>query len=225
MKITNRAMLAGIVAGASFGAAPAMAQNSILTFGFTEMNGSYSTATSHFMANAVATAPLMTSGDVTRLVAPSNTALYNPGTASGLVGVDLLVSGVVGNTANGAGNLVITDANGDTLNATISGQFISNGPAVFFNGLLSNIFFTDNGAQDGQFDGPSGGSFPLTFQPVPPPYSGAIVQLYIGNAGAFFTQSFSGISTQVSGAIVPTPASLSVLGLGALAARRRRRAY
>lgn len=220
----TRAVLACAGVVGLVAAAPAAAQQSILTFGFTDMAGSYSTGTGHFMAQAVDTSPLRTSGDVTRLLNPdSGTAMYNPGAAVGLATVDLLVSSVVGNTANGAGTLTILDADGDTLSAAINGQFISNGPAVFFNGVLTNVAFADGGTPDTTWNGPSGGSFLRSFNPAPPPYTGAIVQLFIGNAGNFFTQSFSGLSTQVSGAIVPAPATLGLLGLGLAAAGRRRR--
>lgn len=216
-------VLAG-VAGVVAAATGASAQQSIFTFGFTELNGAYNQGLMQFTADGVDTGVLRTTGDVTRLQTPgASTALYDPGFAVGLVNVTLTVSGILGTTANGAGSITITDADGDTITGTVNGQFIANGPAVFFNGLLSGVNLNDNGPQDGLFNGPSGGSFPLSFAPNPPPYSGAIVQLYVGSPGNFFTSSFSGVSTQVSGAVVPAPASLALLGLGLGAARRRRR--
>lgn len=208
----------------------ALADTTILSFGFTDLSGGYNSATTRFSALGVNIAPLSSQGDVSRVNLPGpGTATYLPGQAAGLVSVDLVVSGVTPTTATGVGNIgngggiTITDIDGDTLHADISGQFISNGLAVFFNGTLSNIFWTDNGAQDGLFNGPGGGAIPLSFAPAPPPYLGAIVQLYIGDVGNFFVNNFSGISTQVSGVVVPAPSALGVLGLGGLLAARRRR--
>jgi hypothetical protein len=206
-------------------ASTASAQQAILSFGFTELNGSYNMGTTTFTAVGVdqgVGGALRSTGDVSRLQAPFGTASYDPGTAASRVNVTLAVSGIVGPMANGSGNITIIDSNGDSLGASVSGQFIQNGPAVFFNGTLTNAAFTSVSG-DGQFNGPSGGAFPLSFAPAPGPYNGALIQLYIGSPGNFFTSSFAGVSTQVSGAIVPAPASLALLGLGALFAGRRRR--
>ncbi|MFN0133574.1 MAG: hypothetical protein ACKVW3_13740 [Phycisphaerales bacterium] len=212
------------VVGVAVAASGAAAQQSIFSFGFTELNGAYDQGLMRFTADGVNAGVLQSTGDVTRLQNPgSGTALYDPGFANGLVNVTLTVSGILGTTANGAGFITITDADGDTITGAVNGQFIANGPAVFFNGLLSNVNLNDNGPLDGLFNGPSGGAFPLSFLPNPPPYTGAIVQLYIGSPGNFFTSTFSGVSTQVSGGVVPAPAGLALLGLAAGAARRRRR--
>jgi hypothetical protein len=215
------AIAAGLV-----GASAASADSTILTFGFTDLAGQFNLGTGLFSALGVDQGvgqPLRSQGDVTRLIAPPGTATYQTGQANGRVDVELAVSGIVGPTANGVGTIDIRDANNDVLHASVNGQFIQNGPAVFFNGTLTNVAFV-NVSGDGTFDGPGGGSIPLSFSPAPPPFTGALVQLYIGSAGAFFTQSFQNISTQISGAIVPAPASLGLLGVGLLAAGRRRRA-
>jgi hypothetical protein len=202
----------------------AQADTTILSFSFSDLSGGYSTATSHFNALGVNVLPLQSQGDVSRVNLPnSGTASYAAGAAAGLLNVDLAVSAIGPTTANGNGSIVITDADGDSFHADVSGQFINNGLAVFFNGSLSNIGWTDVGPQDGMFNGPSGGAIPLTFAPAPPPYLGSIVQLYIGQGG-FFTSNFSGVSTQVNGVVTPAPASIALLGLGGLFASRRRRA-
>jgi MYXO-CTERM domain-containing protein len=201
----------------------AQAQEAILSFGFTELSGGYSTASTQFSAVGVDTASLRSTGDVTRLLGPSSTAQYLPGAAAGLVNVNLAVSGITPTTANGAGTLAIMDVNGDLLTANIAGQFSNMGTAVFFNGLLSDAQFVSVSG-DGLFNGPSGGSFPLTFAPATAPYNGAIFELFVGTPGNFFTGDFSGVSVQVSGAVTPAPASLALLGLGAAFAARRRRA-
>jgi len=207
-------------------AGAAQADTTILSFTFSDLSGGYSTASGHFNALGVNVLPLQSQGDVSRvnLPSPGSASFGTPGSAAGKVNVDVLVSGILGNVATGNGTIVITDVDGDTLHADINGQFISNGLAVFFNGSLSNIGWTDNGVQDGLFNGPTGGAIPLSFAPAPPPYLGAIVQLYIGDTGNFFVHDFGGISTQVSGVVVPAPSSIALLGLGGLIAARRRRA-
>lgn len=215
----KHATVALVLAAASSGA---MAQQSILSFGFTDLEGSYTLLGSTFKAAGSAAA----NGDVTRIQGPSSTALYAAGTTLNRVDVTLTVSGILGNTANGSGTLTIFDAdavNPDSITATVTGQFIQNGPAVFFNGMLTNVFLNDNGTLDGSFDGPSGGSFPLSFAPNLPPFSGALIELFVGSPSNFFTGNFSGVSTQVAGQVVPAPTSLAVLGLGMIAAGRRRR--
>lgn len=204
----------------------AVADTTILSFTFSDLEGQYSSASGHFNALGVNVAPLQSQGDVSRvnLPGPGSASYGTPGSAAGKVNVDVVVSGILGATANGNGTITIFDADGDTFHADVNGQFITNGLAVFFNGTLSNIGWTDNGVTDGMFDGPTGGSIPLSFSPAPPPYLGAIVQLYIGDTGNFFVHDFSGISTQVSGVVVPAPASIALLGLGGLVAARRRRA-
>jgi hypothetical protein len=217
-----KSLCAILVCAGATGAA--MADQTILSFGFTDLDGQFSTVNSHFRALGVNIAPLQSQGDVSRVNLPGpGSATYLPGQAANRVNVDLLVSGILANTANGSGFVEIFDVDGDSLRADISGQFLSNGLAVFFNGSLTNVTWTDNGVQEGTFNGPGGGSIPLSFAPAPPPYIGAIVQLYIGDVNNFFVNSFSGISTQVSGVVVPAPASFALLGLGGLIAGRRRR--
>ena len=220
-----KSIAVGAVAIAALAGA-AQADTTILSFTFSDLSGGYTTASGHFNALGVNVAPLQSQGDVSRLNLPSpgSASFGTPGAAAGKVNVDLTVTGIGPTTANGNGTVVITDADGDTFHADIGGQFINNGLAVFFNGTLSNIGWTDNGVQDGLFNGVTAGAIPLSFAPAPPPYVGAIVQLYIGDTGNFFVHDFGGISTQVSGVVVPAPASIALLGLGGLVAARRRRA-
>ena len=219
----NMRILVGAIAAVALAGA-AQADTTILSFTFSDLSGGYSTASGHFNALGVNLPPLQSQGDVSRVNLPSpGTATYATGQAAGKVNVDLTVTGIGPTTATGTGSIVLTDANGDNLHATVSGQFINNGLAVFFNGSLSDVGWSNNSG-DGTFDGPGGGSIPLSFAPAPPPYIGAIVQLYVGDTGNFFVHDFGGISTQVSGVVVPAPASVALLGLGGLVAARRRRA-
>ncbi len=136
------------------------------------------------------------------------------------------VSNITALTADGAGTFNITDADGDTIDGNISGQWVSGGGGIiFFNALLDGVTLTDNGTQDGTFDGPSAGSFDIDL-PGDGPYPGAWIQLMIRNdGGTFFESDFGDASVQVDGEILPTPGSLAILGLGGLtmarAGRRR----
>lgn len=207
-------------AGVAATAAVANAQ-AILTFGFTDVDGSFTAADGSFAGASTAT----TSGDVTRLSAPGGTAVFDPGFAG--VGasdfsfdIDVMITGA--GTADGAGSFSIVDVHGESLTGDLDGQFVELAPGIIaFNGLLSGVQFNDVSG-DGTFDGPTAGSF-STDLPGTAPYDGALVQLFLDGSGGFFDADFTGISTQVSGVIVPAPASLALLGLGGLAATRRRR--
>ncbi len=199
----------------------------ILTWGFTELNGTYNSITSEFTAKAENNGNLQTTGDVSRLVATTGTALFQDGFVSGADSSDyqmnINVFNKVGNTADGMGSVVITDANGDTIYADITGDWISPGfGIVYFNGLLSNVVVTDN-SNDGTFDGPGGGSFSSDFSAYSN-LNGALVQLFTRTGVGFFNTSFSNVTTLVSANVVPTPGSLALVGVaGLLAARRRSR--
>ncbi len=200
----------------------------IATFGFTDLRGSYAgtLAGGTFRAEAEALPGLMTSGDVTRVIAPEGTADYFAGFFGGstlgdyelVLTVSSIVVGPV-STALGSGTMVIRDHDGDRIEALVDGFFFKATGDVSFNGTLSSVAFITSG--NGTFDGPSGGSFGMGF-PGGPLYDGAIVELH-ADPSSFFGTSWDMVSVQVNGTIVPTPASLALLGLGGLVAGRRRR--
>lgn len=208
------AVLAGLAGVA--GAAP------VLSFGYTDLSGSFVHDTSMFVASAADTDDLQTSGDVTRLADVVGTADFDTGFVSRSAFADvqltMQVSPIDAITASGVGNIVLTDDDGDTIFATINGVFTSGGSGIyFFEGLLSEVGY--NGSE---FNGTDGGSFDMDL-PGDPPYWGAIVQLFIASNAGFFNADFEGVSVQVSGEIVPTPGSLALLGLAGLTAARRRK--
>lgn len=211
----KRSIFATLAAGACV-AAPALAVDASVTFGFTDLNGSFDFGTGVFDLNNDAD----TSGDVSRLEAPGGVADYNIGFAApAAAAFSVNVFNKVGSVAQGTGSFTITDADGDTLTGDIDGTWIQGLLGINFNGDLSNVVFTSD---DGTFDGPSGGSF-STLLSGTPPYIGAVVQLFVPPGGNFFDSDFDVESVQVLGEIVPAPASLSLLGLAGLAAGRRRR--
>lgn len=215
----GRTMLIAAV-GLAATAAVANAQ-AILTFGFTDVDGSFTASDGSFAGVSTS----VTSGDVTRLASPGGTALFEPGfvgtgASDFSFDIDVMITGA--GTADGSGTFTIVDVHGETLSGNISGEFSALGAgAIGFLGTLSGVQFNDVSG-DGTFDGPTTGSFG-TDLPGSGVYSGALVQLFIDGAGGFFDADFTGISTQVSGAVVPAPASLALIGLGGLAATRRRR--
>lgn len=219
--MNTKTVVCGLIAAAGF----AMSANAtvIATFNYTDLDGSYDHGAGKFSAVAQDSGAFQSAGDVTRLLAPGGTAQFEPGfinTVGGNFTITISVFNIVGLTADGAGSFEITDIDGDKITGDINGNWLSPGAGiVFFNGLLSNVQFTAGG--DGDFKGSGPGSFDIT--DLAGIYSGALVQLFTRVGGGFFNSSFSGVSALVSGDIVPAPGTLALLGLGGLAAIRRRR--
>lgn len=208
--------------GAVLGVIGAAGAAPILSFGFTDLSGSFSTASGQFRADASDTGGLNTSGDVTRLAGPTGTANFDTGFLSASafadVNITMNVSPIDAQNASGMGSFTLTDDDGDTITGTINGTFNTPGVGItFFTGLLSNV--TLNGTT---FNGPDGGSFDMDL-PGTGPYPGAFVALYIRNGSTFFNSDFRNVSVQASGEILPSAGSMALLGLGGLVAVRRQR--
>ena len=216
-RITSTIAAVGLLVGVA-GVAQAEV---VLTFGFTDLSGGYDGA-GNFSASAVDAGVLRSSGDVTSLHGAGGTAEFDAGFAGGTAAfqVDLSVAAGPGPKA-GAGSFTITDADGDTIVGDISGDWISGGgDIVFFNGFLSNVFLNATGGGT-TFDGPSSGQFDMDIPGEP--LEGAFVTLFIATGAGFFSEAFSGVSTQVDGVVIPAPAGVMALaGLGLMASRRRR---
>lgn len=209
----NKTILSvGIVAAL---AGSALADTTIISFTYGNLNSSFDANTNGY--TAVATS--QTAGDVSRLDGPTGTAEFFAGTLPGVADVQIAmtVSNIGATSADGVGTIVLTDANGDTLSANVAGSFSLLFGSVFYTGALTNAIFTNNSA-DGTFDGTSTGSFAMPGGV----YNGALVELFF-NPGNFFASSFSGQTTQVDGILIPAPGSVAMLALGGIVALRRRR--
>lgn len=220
---------AGIIVAVASGmlASAASADVVLVSMTFDDLAGSFSTATNTFTAAAVDTATLRSSGDVSRLVPAEGTASYAPGFVSQADSADFSMSVSVSalnfdGTRSGTGSFTTTDADGDTIVGEINGTWRNLGLGfIAFDGVLSQVFVNDNGAQDGTFNGPNGGAWELSL-PAMEPYRGALVQLVLG-ANGFFSRGFTNRATGVTAQIIPAPGAAALMGLGLVAAGRRRR--
>lgn len=213
-------------AGAAAFAAAASAQTTVLSWSFSDLSGSYqgSSAGGSFGAVWNNTAGTGSSGDVTRLAAPSGTALFGVGSGAN-VNFSLAVSGInlVTGIASGNGTFSITGGNGTVLSGLLNGTFtrLGSGPGagLAFSGTVSGVSFSNNTT----LTGTSGGSFSSDFSAFGTLTGFGVILTIPNNAGNFFGSSFGPVSTQSSGQVIPSPGSIALLGLGGLVAARRRR--
>jgi hypothetical protein len=203
----------------------------IATISYDDLAGSYVQSSNpnvgQFTAVAVNTAQLSSAYEASRLVPGAGSASFEAGFVSNPLNpadfvLSISVNKLSGTLATGGGTFSATDRDGDTITGSINGVWTFGGPGfIFFNGNLSNVFYSDNGAADGTFDGTEAGQFGLNF-PAPQPFVGSVVQLVFGQNN-FFRDSFQDRATGGSMQIIPTPGSLALLGLsGMLVAGRRR---
>lgn len=221
-------IVAVVAAGTVGGIASTASADVVLTFGFTDLSGQFTRDNpgpgGQFSARAVDNAVLRSAGDVSRIVAPFGTAVYDDGFVSGLDPSDVVLSISVFNvlggpipTADGIGGFTITDVDGDTISGDIDGLWLLLSGGVYFNGNLSNVVITSD---DGSFDGPAGGSVATADLGT---LEGANTVLFTNPVGGWWDESFREVSTQFSGELLPTPGAMALLGLGGLVATRRRR--
>lgn len=198
----------------------------VVSYSFTDLNGSYDDASQVFTANAADNAILESGGDVSSLIGSKGTAQYDTGflgLGSNDVAISFDVSNISAVGAESIGTIVITDADGDTLTATVEGfwAIFDTFGFMFFSGISTDYAFTDNGAADGEFNGISGSFDTTALDNIF--YDGAI-SLLLQNQGGFSAGDFREVSTQADGVLIPTPGVLAIAGLGifGMAAGRRR---
>ena len=224
----NQMKIVAVIAGSVAGFAATASADVVYTFGFTDLSGNFALGPGgsggQFDARAVDTALLRSAGDVSRIVAPFGTAVYDDGFVTGLDPADVVLSISVFNvlggpipTAEGVGSFTITDVDGDTIAGQIDGVWLLLGDGVFFNGNLSLVAITSD---DGSFDGPAGGAVDVTGAGI---LEGANTVLFTNAIPGWWDSSFRDVSTQFAGELLPTPGAMALLGLGGLVATRRRR--
>lgn len=225
----NQMKIVAMIAAATVGGIASTASADVVyTFGFTDLAGEFIADQpgpgGQFSARAVDSALLRSAGDVSRIVAPFGTAVYDDGFVSGLDPADVVLSISVFNvlggpipTAEGTGSFTITDVDGDTIAGSISGLWLLLGDGVFFNGDLSLVTITSD---DGTFDGPAGGAVDVAGAGI---LEGANTVLFTNAITGWWDESFRDVSTQFAGELLPTPGAMALLGLGGLVATRRRR--
>jgi hypothetical protein len=227
---TSRLLIAA-AAVTSAGLASTASADAILTFGYTDLSGQYigDVTGGVFTAVASSVGAIQTSGAASRLIGPGEgVATFDTGFVGNADLADaqftISVFNRTANRADGAGQFVITDLDGDTIQGSIDGVWLRGSQGrTFFNGNLRNVTVTDNGDQDGTFNG-NEGSWAIAGVNPPLVLEGALVQLFIRSGTGFFDQPFFNTSTQVAGELVPTPGAAFLCGLAGLAAFRRRRA-
>jgi hypothetical protein len=218
----NRAYLFVAAAGSLTLTAASASAGVILTFGFTELDGSYTATDANngtFTAIAANNAELQSEGDMTRLLPPGDgTAAYDHGffgSAFGGTGNVAMTLARTGTT--GTGTYTITDRDGDTLTGAITGDWIFLNGATFFNGTVTGLFASD----DGQFNGAS--QAPTSFTTLPGTMDGGFTILFTNDNSDFFGSNFTGVSVLTSANYVPTAGATALGALAATIGLRRRR--
>ena len=165
-----------VIAAAMFGSTAMAAPAPIATFSFDHMDADYDGA-GNFTLNTA----LDTIGDATRAVPVVGTAIYDNDATNGFanswytlgtmadVTMSMTVSNITATSADAIGSFVVTDADGDTITGDFTGVWSNVAGFAFFGGPATNVFYNDNFALDGKFNGPSGGMFDLAF-PSPQPF-------------------------------------------------------
>lgn len=219
--MTQVRFAAGLAIVAAAFAAGTVNADVVASFTYDDLSGSYNGGGA-FQARAVDIPGfLQSSGDTSNLVTSQN-AVFAPGfvsrsPANAVINISVGAFGWNGpNTALGNGNFTFTDVNGVSVSGNIAGDWSSPGAGIlFFNGALSGVAFSGP-VWTGEF-----GAWGTNI-PGGPPYDGAIVQLTFSGSG-FFNGAFDNRATGSTLQLVPAPGALALLGLGGLAAARRRR--
>jgi hypothetical protein len=143
------------------------------------------------------------------------------GTGSESLSIQMTISSITSATAFGSGTISVTDVDGGTLLANVSGTWDYGGGIPMFTGALDTVTFTP---VTSTFDGHSGDSVSMVFPNNPQPWVGAIVQLT--TSGTWFTSGSYANKTggSIDASVVPVPAAivLGILGLGVAGLKLRK---
>ncbi|MBS0188606.1 MAG: PEP-CTERM sorting domain-containing protein [Planctomycetes bacterium] len=231
MKTLNKTKLA-VAAGMAMGLASFASAGPLVTFTYTNLSGQYAYNavgdTGQFKATAVSAGALQTDGSVSLVTGPgAGTAVFNPGFTSRTIAdfqIDISFFGRVGNMASGNGSFMAKDIFGNTLTGQLAGDWVMFGGAVFFNGAIRGAVFTPTPYAVLPFTGENQTQFGMGGPMAVQPLDGSIVQIFLATPpNSQMDNDFRLVSTGVAGQLVPTPASMALMGLGGLIAARRRR--
>jgi uncharacterized protein (TIGR03382 family) len=211
-----------VIVGAGLLAGSSTALATPISFGFANLDGTYTAATAT-SGSFSAQASGLTGGNVLRDAGLSGTAdflagfLGQPDPGNVTVNLSYLNSGP--GIGTGAGSIVVTDATGDTMTVPVAGTWSITGSFIQYTGIVTGASFANN-SLDGLFNGSSGGSFGFTDLGL---LNGQAVTLVFNNLGTGLTASFANANTGINGKLIPTPGALALLGLAGAAMGRRRR--
>jgi len=203
----------------------------LVTFTYTNLAGQYAynvgNDTGVFHASAVSNGALQTDGSVSLVPGlGAGTAVFDPGFTSRTFAsfdIDINFFARVGNMASGNGSFTAKDVFGNVLTGQLAGDWVMFGGAVFFNGAIRNAVLIPQGTAPMAFTGEHGSwgmGVPMALQPL----DGSIVQIHLSEpVNSNMNADFREISVGVAGQLIPTPASMALMGFGGLIAARRRR--
>lgn len=213
--MASRNMVLAVAALFAASASLAQAQSDLLSFSFSDLHSSFDGTSLLTIGDDD-----NTDGELTRLDT-SEDAFFAGDHNS--FDITMTVSNISATMADGVGTLTFTDIDGDVFSGDLTGDWIKVDESANFVGQIMN-FMPDSTNGDGIFNGSSSGSFDMDLG-VAPPFSGNIITLVFESwftDGAGTPGAFDAPTTQAIGAIVPEPATLALLALGALVAGRRR---
>ena len=205
------------------------AKADMFTFTYNALETWYDSATNVFTSDEVAGS---SSASLTNLQG-GGTALFDTAWGTDDYTLTMFISNIQngGLTADGVGSLLLTDVDGDTIFANLSGSWApaDDDPdaALYFDGVLNGVVYTGD---DAAFNGDFGTSASMAFG-APMPWNGTIIHLVL--TGLDFSASWGNLSDMVAGGIqdggmtavvVPVPAAvlLGILGLSAAGIKLRR---
>ncbi|MFQ5591449.1 MAG: PEP-CTERM sorting domain-containing protein [Phycisphaerae bacterium] len=209
----------------------------IVSFSFSDLDGSFSiveSAESGVQSGLFTAADdNNTTGDVTRVrgAQPTDTTAVFAGDLGGFPGLASFDMHLPVDSPSQAsaeslgGSLALTDIDGDSLAATVTGGWERLGTfGALFVGLLTDVQINRDG--NSIFEGADGQGFSMMGLPAEQDLEGTVVALavpgwFVDETGAL--QEFQGANVGSIGAIVPEPLSLSLLAAGGVLVTLRRK--
>jgi hypothetical protein len=229
----NRKFLAVVVLAVVSSAPMAMADTTLISFAYDRFVGTYSSttaATGSFSINpdtSGATINDRSAGSGSRLIPTTGTVNFDWGLATiGAANVEtnVAVTGLNAATAGASGTLILTDIDGDTITALLTGTWYNTGGSASLVATLSSVVFSGG---NGLWNGNNGGT-PWSIPAFALQLTGTLLEL---SSDHWFTDAAVGTSINstvgMTGSIkgvVPAPGAslLIAVGLGLVGWAKRR---